>query len=221
MFPTLLRRARPLLPALALLTLAPLALPTRAAVKDPDQAKTAADATEALQQTPEGALRAFLASMLGPDPATLRQVILPVSDADFALLLASHPLPTEVRQIEVSRIASMPLRSLKPGDTVTLPNKRTLTISKSDVGRDTALIQMSSNPLPVLVHRVKGLWYVDAAPIIAARRTAAELRRQMPRHPAAPPAKHAPAKGKRVGREAPPGTNHPGGLSDRHSINGG
>ncbi len=185
MFPTWPRRARPLLLAL-LLGLTTSMLPSRASVKDPDQATTAADAAEALQQTPEGAVRAFLASMLGPDPATLHQVILPVADADFALLLASKPMSTEVRQAEVGRIASMPLRSLKAGDTVTLPGGRTLTIGKADVGRDTVLLQMSSNPLPLLVHRVKGRWYVDAAPLIAARRTAAELQQKLPRRPVKP-----------------------------------
>ena len=183
------RRARLLLPALWLLPLAALPLvlsppPARGADKDPDKAATAAAATDALQQTPEGALRAFLASMLGPDPATLRQVILPVSDADFAVLLASKPVSTEMRQIEVSRIASMPLRALKAGDTVALPAGRSLTVGKGDVGRDTALIQMSSNPLPVLVHRVKGRWYVDAAPIIAARRTASALAQKLPKRTA-------------------------------------
>lgn len=192
MSPTLPRRAllalAPALLILALLILAPASLltpPCRAAVKDPDKATTAADATEALQQTPEGALRAFLASMLGPDPATLRQVILPVSEADFAVLLASRPMSTEARQIEVGRIASLPIRSLKAGDTVALPGGRSLKIAKDDVGRDHVLLQMSSGPLPILVRRLNGRWYVDAAPIIAARRTAAALRRQLPQRLAA------------------------------------
>ena len=184
------RCTMPLLLALALVPLTLLVTRAHGADKDPDKATTASAATDALQQTPEGALRAFLASMLGPDPATLRQVILPVSNADFALLLASKPVSTEVRQIEVGRIASMPLRALKAGDTVTLPGGRSLTIGKGDVGHDTTLLQMSSNPLPVLIHRVKGRWYVDAAPMIAARRTAAALQKKLPKQVAGKHATH-------------------------------
>lgn len=135
-----------------------------------DMPKTASEAVRELQHTPEGAVRAFLVSMITPDPAALQQVILPVSADDFNMLVAHSPLSPDSRKAVVGRITDMPLKPLAAGDKITLPNNKTFTVQKSDVNPDHVLLQIPGGPIPVLVERIHGAWFVNAGPIIAARR---------------------------------------------------
>lgn len=147
--------------------------PIKKAAATSDLPKTASAAVKELQHTPDGAVRAFLVSMITPDPATLQQVILPVSADDFNLLVSHSPVSPDSRKVLVSRIADMPLKPLAAGDEVALPNGKKFTVQKSDVGVDHVLLQIPGGPIPVLVQRIRGAWFVNANPIVAARREAA------------------------------------------------
>ena len=125
--------------------------------------------------------------MIGSDTAILHQVILPVSAADFQVLAGAKPASDHDRATGVVGIASMQFRVLQLGDVVALPGGRSMRITRNDIDADHVLLQMPGGPVPVLVRRIKSLWYVDAASIIAARKTATELSRTLPKpHTPAP-----------------------------------
>jgi hypothetical protein len=173
----------PWLLAGALLACAPMAQAKgKAKAKTPDvtpiKARNMQEALAILQKTPDGALKAFLAALVGGDDVAIRQLIMPVSDADFAVLTNQKPPDPKVRDLLVSRIAGMPVRALHVGEVVPLPGGKSLTVGKDDIGDDHILLQMPNGPLPYLLLRVKNLWYVDASAIIAGRKTAAQLAKE-------------------------------------------
>jgi len=144
----------------------------------PLEAKNPSEAMAALQQSPDGALRAFLVSMVSANPAAIRQLILPVSDKDFAYLINQTPPAPKERDLLVARIAGMPVRAVRQGEVLTLPGGKKLTVSKDDVGEDQLLLLMPNGPLPYLVLKIKNRWYVDASSIIAGRKAAAQLAKE-------------------------------------------
>lgn len=150
----------------------------KAPVVTPLEAKNAAEAMAALQQSPDGALRAFLVSMISANPAAIRQLILPVSDQDFAFLVNQTPPPPKERDVLVARIAGLPVRAVRQGEVLPLPGGRKLTVTKADVGEDHLLLLMPNGPLPYLVLKVKNRWYVDASSIIAGRKTSLRLAKE-------------------------------------------
>lgn len=149
----------------------------------PIKARNMKEALEVLQKTPDGALKAFLAAMVGGDPGAIRQLIMPVSDADFAILTNQQPPDPKTRETLISRIAGMPVRALRVGEVVPLPGGKTLTVGKDDIGDDHVLLQMPNGPLPYLILRVKNVWYVDAESIIAGRKTALALAKEKDKKP--------------------------------------
>ena len=144
----------------------------------PIKARDMEDAVTILQKTPDGALKAFLAALIGGDDVAIRQLVLPVSDADFAILTNQKPPDPKTRDVLVSRIAGMPVRALRVGETIPLPGGKSLTVAKGDIGADHVLLQMPNGPLPYLILRIKNVWYVDASAIIAGRKTAAQLAKE-------------------------------------------
>ncbi|MDQ2686914.1 MAG: hypothetical protein M3Y28_03500 [Armatimonadota bacterium] len=180
-------RITPYLLAGALLTCAPIAqakgkpkaapAPKPPAVT-PIKAHNIKEALEILQKTPDGALKAFLAAMVGGNTTAIRQLIMPVSDADFAILTNQKPPDPQTREVMISRIAGMPVRALHVGEVVSLPGNKTLTVGKDDIGDDHVLLQMPNGPLPYLILRVKNVWYVDASSIIAGRKTSLALAKE-------------------------------------------
>lgn len=144
----------------------------------PIKAHSMAEAVSILQKTPDGALKAFLAALIGGDTVAIRQLTLPVSDADFAVLTNQKPPEPKVRDALVSRVAGMPVRALRVGETIALPGGKSLTVAKEDIGEDHVLLQMPNGPLPYLILRIKNAWYVDPSAIIAGRKATAELARE-------------------------------------------
>lgn len=168
----------PWLLAGALLACAPVAQAKgadRPPAARPLAAKTPAEAMAALQQSPDGALRAFLVSLVSGNAAALRQLTMPVGDKDFAYLVNQAPPAPRERDALVARIAGLPVRAVRQGEVLALPGGKKLTVTKDDVGDDRLLLLMPNGPLPYLVLRVKGRWYVDASSIIAGRKESLRL----------------------------------------------
>jgi hypothetical protein len=140
---------------------------------------SATEAATSLQASPDGALRAFLASIISRDLTTLRQVILPVSEDDWRYLVPARPLPAGAREAIGAQIGQMPIHSLQPGETVALAGGRSFRVGRGDVGPDHVLLQTQEKQVPVLVVRIKGLWYVDPTSIIAARKATEKMEQDL------------------------------------------
>jgi hypothetical protein len=126
--------------------------------------------------TPEQALRTFLIAMTTKDEATLRAVTLPTEDFDW-LLRGQVAAADQVDRIK-AEIARMPIRALQPGDELTFPGGRRLTVQPKAVAADKAMLVMEGSPLPYGIQKVDGGWHVDAGPIIAARKRTDPARKE-------------------------------------------
>ncbi len=160
------------LPAIAISAGAPHAATPRRAV--PAQAGTSAAIS---QGSPETALRTFMLALFTRDSVTLHKVILPVPASYFQYLVAGQPISSVSQKRMHARIAAMTIKPLKAGDVIRLPDGRYLTLTSDSVGPNRAVLVPEGSPLPMVVVRQKGRWYVDALGIIAARKAAAEARR--------------------------------------------
>jgi hypothetical protein len=125
--------------------------------------------------TPEQALRTFMIAMVAKDEATLRAVTLPNDDLPW-LFRGQAPPAGQLANVK-NQFAKMPIRVLKPGDEITLPGNRKVTVQPQEVTADRAVLLPQGAPVPTRCRKVDGLWRVDAAPIIAGRK-AAEAARQ-------------------------------------------
>jgi hypothetical protein len=134
---------------------------------------------DAAGATPEQALRTFLIAMLLKDEATLRTVTLPTEDFDW--LLRGQAVPADQGEKVKAEVSRQPIRALKPGDEITLPGNRTLTVQPEAVNADNALLLPEGASLPHPVVNVDGRWRVDASSIIAGRKAAAARKNTQPK----------------------------------------
>lgn len=139
-------------------------------------AQTETSNGKAAAATPEQALRTFLAAMITQDEKSLRAVTLPAKDLEW--LLKGKPVPADLIENIKSQIANQPIRVLKPGDVITLPGNRKLTVQPDEVTKDRAFLLPEGMELPSRLRKVDGRWRVDATPMIAARKAAEAVRKK-------------------------------------------
>jgi hypothetical protein len=126
--------------------------------------------TELADSTPEDALKTFLLGLATRDGATLRAVALP--DRDLEWLWHGPPSsPDEVARLK-AQLDREPMRRLKVGDPVTMPNGKARVIKSADVREGRAVLWPVGAPLPSRVENVGGHWKVFARPFIGAGKAA-------------------------------------------------
>jgi hypothetical protein len=129
--------------------------------------------------TPEEAFRTFLIAMVTKDEATLRSVTLPTDEFDW--LLKGQALPADRIEDFKAQVARQPIRALKPGEVISLPGNRKMTVQPEEVTADRAVLLPEGAPLPNRLQKVDGRWRVDATPIIAGRKAAESARKKATR----------------------------------------
>ena len=124
---------------------------------------------ELADSTPEAALKTFLIALAAHDEPTLRAVSLPVDDLH---LLLEGPLapPEQLARIK-ARLEEKPMRRLKAGDPVKMPDGQSRVIKPGDVREGRVVLWPDGLPIPSRVENVGGHWKVFAAPFIAARKS--------------------------------------------------
>lgn len=134
------------------------------------------------EDTPEAALRSFMTAMLNHDERALRSLVLSVTDRELEWLLKGPALPAGQAEKMRAAFAEMKIKRLKPGDRVEQPRGKAIVIARHEVGSDRAVLLPDGAPLPTRLQKVKGRWKVDARPVIAARKAAAEAAQQKGRN---------------------------------------
>ncbi len=117
---------------------------------------------------PAEALKAFLVALAAQDEPTLRALALPHPDFDL-LLRGPRATPEQVTMLK-ARLADQPIRRLKSGDPVKMPNGESRVISPDDVREGRVVLWPEGAPLPTRLENVGGKWKVFAGTFIAARR---------------------------------------------------
>ena len=127
-------------------------------------------------RTPEDALRTFVYAMAVRDEPTLRAITLPVEG--FEWLMAGQAAPASLIKELQEKLAQQTFRSLKAGDTFTLPQGQAVVVKAQDVGPDRALLLPEGASLPTRLRKVEGHWKVDPSGVIASRKAAEAARRK-------------------------------------------
>ena len=128
--------------------------------------------------TPEDALRNFIIAMFIQDVAALRAITLPTDPAEFKWLVGGQPIPPDQLEEIKAQMKRVPIRVLKPGETVTLSRDRKVTVRPEEVGADRAILLPEGAPMPTRLRKIEGRWRVDPTPIIAARKAADAARKK-------------------------------------------
>jgi len=138
--------------------------------KAPPEVKSAEGETQIdlADSTPEGALKTFLLALAAQDETTLRAVTLP--HAEFDLLLKSPSTSSDQLALLKTRLDEKPMKRLKEGDPVRMPDGETRVIKPADVREGRVVLWPDGSPLPSRLENVGGHWRVFAAPFIAARK---------------------------------------------------
>jgi hypothetical protein len=123
---------------------------------------------EVADSTPEDALKTFLLALAAQDEPTLRAVTLP--HAAFDVLLKSPPAQPEQFARLRARLEEKPMKRLKKGDPVRMPNGESRVIKPDDVREGRTVLWPAGAPLPSRLENVGGHWKVFADPFIAARK---------------------------------------------------
>jgi hypothetical protein len=123
---------------------------------------------ELLDSTPENALKTFLLALAARDEASLRAVTLPAKDFDL-LLRGPVATPDQLVQLK-AHLEEKPIRRLRAGDPVKMPNGEERVISPDDVRENRVALWLDGEPLPARLEKVGGHWKVFAGTFIAARR---------------------------------------------------
>jgi hypothetical protein len=148
---------------------------SRAGVQPQGGARRPETKGQLADSTPEDALKTFLLALAAQDEATLRAVTLP--DAEFAWLLRGSPArPDGIARLK-ARLDEKPMRRLKAGDRVRMPDGESRVIKPVDVREGRVVLWPDGAPLPSRLENVDGHWKVFARPFIAARKLA-EVRSQ-------------------------------------------
>ena len=125
---------------------------------------------ELVDSTPEDALKTFLLALEAKDDATLRAVALP--HAELEVLLKGPPAQPEQLALSRARLDEQPIRRLKAGDPVKMPNGDSLVIKINDVREGRVVLWPAGEPIPSRLENVEGRWKVFAGPYIAAQKQA-------------------------------------------------
>ncbi len=134
--------------------------------------QTTAPTSEAEAQTddstPERALQTFLLALAAGDEPTLRAVSLPHAQIG-RLLGGPRATPEQLAQLK-ARLEEKPIRRLKEGDPVTMPNGESRVIRPDDVRGGRVVLWPDGAPLPTRLENVGGHWKVFAGTYIATQR---------------------------------------------------
>jgi hypothetical protein len=138
--------------------------------KESEKSTTAAD-------SPERAFKEFVLAMMCGEESRLKATMLPAEGME--VLVRPNPIPPEkLDEFRKGMVDGMVIKRLKAGDEFTLPGGKVIKIQPEQVTADRVVLVPEGAPVPTDVHRVKGVWKVDARPIIAARRAAAAARKK-------------------------------------------
>ena len=163
-----------------------MTLLTMAVAWGTDTATTSASATVAATSTapatpralePEEVVRNMFVAVLNRDPKALAECIVP--NPESAILVEGEAVPLAGKAVIALRIAGMPMRRAKVGETINLPIRGRpvpLTFTEDFINADRQQIIPEGSPLPVAVIRVNGVWRADAGSLIAARKAARAAR---------------------------------------------
>jgi hypothetical protein len=132
---------------------------------NPDEPETKIELADA---TPEDALKTFLLALAAQDEATLRAVSLPAKN--FELLLTGPRATAEQSERLKALLEEKPMRRLKAGDPVKMPDGEPRVIKPDDVREGRVVLWPNGAPLPTRLENVGGHWKVFAATFIAARK---------------------------------------------------
>jgi hypothetical protein len=143
---------------------------TSAAAPVPDDAPVPEPNIVSDDSTPENALKTFLLALAAQDEPALRAVTLP--DADLDWLLRSQPAAPDLLAGLKARLKEKPMRRLKEGDPVRMPDGEWRAIKPADVRAGRVVLWPDGELLPARVENVDGHWKVFARPFIAARKQA-------------------------------------------------
>lgn len=146
---------------------------------EPSQPTSAVGKDERLsRKTPVGTLRLFMLGVLLTNEQLVKATIVPVSEDDFAYLMQkTKNLRSTPKQLK-ERCASLKVRSLKPGDVVTLPGGKKVTVSDEEVSDNRIVLLPENHPIPTRLYKAKGYWWVDASPVIAGRKAAGKVSKE-------------------------------------------
>ncbi len=117
--------------------------------------------------SPEAVLKQFFIAMLAGDKAGIQQVAIPNDRLD--VLISTNQLTPQQIDSMKAQFASMPISRLSVGETVRLPNGKSINYDSSMINDNRQHLTMPGNPLPFDLVKTDGTWKVNAAPIIAAR----------------------------------------------------
>jgi len=120
--------------------------------------------------TPEDALKTFLLALAAQDEPALRAVTLP--HAELGLLLKGTAAPPDQFAKMKAELEEKPMKRLKAGDPVRMPDGETRVIKPDDVREGRIVLWPDGAPVPSRLENVGGHWKVFAAPLIAARKSA-------------------------------------------------
>lgn len=115
----------------------------------------------------EDTLRVFLIASFRKDEAKLKELTRP--NDEIAWLL-KDPISERVAEQLEKQIRQIPIRSLKPGDSVTRKDGRVETVEPGDVSSDRAVL-MFGQSIFYHLRKVDGKWYVDPTRMIAMRKS--------------------------------------------------
>lgn len=124
---------------------------------------------------PERALRTFLGAMLLGDREGVVSSALEHPEID--ILLSSDLTSPEQRAAVKAQVDAMPVTVLAVGDEVAFPDGHTVVADATMINDGKQLLTFPGNPVPFEVVRVNGVWKVNAAPIIEARKAARAARK--------------------------------------------
>lgn len=141
-------------------------------------AEKQAESTEVSTQekTPEQVVRAFFIALINNDATALRSHIMPVSQADLALLTSGKRLSADDRKQFAAHFATVSITRVKPGSEYYPPDGTARTIPKDLPGVERVYLLPEDAPIPIRLVKVDGKWLVDTKPMLAGRKAAVAAR---------------------------------------------
>ncbi len=124
---------------------------------------------------PENVLRRFMIATIFGDIEMLEQTAL--SNEQLALLADNFLSPAQ-RTAAAKQLNIVPIVRLEVGDSFEMPNGDEYVVDESMSNETKQLFNFPGNPIPFELVLNEEAWRVNAAPLIAIRKTANELRNQ-------------------------------------------
>lgn len=127
-----------------------------------------------VRQTPEGTLRIFLIGVAVSNADLIKTTTVPLMEDELKLVLgdpkAKRPSLAEAK----AQFIDAEIKVLKPGDKFTLPTGKEIVLPAESRPGEEMVLQIVGSPLPFRLHFHQKVWWVDAAPLVRARRVLAD-----------------------------------------------